>query len=346
MYDSGSGLMSKYDAWQLPARGMFVLVALYLLSACASPYDRPAGAVQETPYLGVDFAIMDDGFRLPVTHWEPATQCRATILALHGLNDYRNAFQSTGEYLSAHGIRVLAYDQRGFGETSGFGEWHGSERLIKDLDLMITLVQKRFPDCPLYLLGESMGGAVVLAGAGELRERVAGLILVAPAVWSRDSMPLYQRALLWLAAHSFPDRRLTGKGLDLHPSDNIEMLRALGRDPRVIKETRVDVLYGVTNLMDQAVYAGHEQQLASTLFLYGERDDIIPKAPTCRLLQQLPVETDRRLQVALYENGYHMLTRDLQAERVLEDIVAWVTEVPDGNRLTRNNVEQFCSGSS
>jgi len=38
--------------------------------------------------------------------------------------------------------------------------------------------------------------------------------------------------------------------------------------------------------------------------------------------------------VALYENGWHMLLRDLQAETVLNDIVAWITdpsaELPSG----------------
>jgi alpha-beta hydrolase superfamily lysophospholipase len=28
----------------------------------------------------------------------------------------------------------------------------------------------------------------------------------------------------------------------------------------------------------------------------------------------------------LYENGYHMLLRDLQAEVVMNDIVAWVND--------------------
>ena len=31
---------------------------------------------------------------------------------------------------------------------------------------------------------------------------------------------------LWLAAHTLPSKQLTGKGLDIKPSDNIEMLRA------------------------------------------------------------------------------------------------------------------------
>jgi len=326
--------------------GLMLVMVGALLGGCGSPQVYPSRSGQELPELFENHAVMDDGFRLPVTHWKPDADCQATVLALHGLNDYRNAFQSTGQYLAAQGIRVLAYDQRGFGDTDGSGKWHGSERMIADLRLMANLVRTRFPDCPLYVMGESMGGAVVLAGAGDLGASVAGLILVAPAIWSRDSMPIYQRALLWLAAHSIPEHRLTGKGLSLQPSDNIEMLRALGRDPRVIKATRVDVLYGVTNLMDQAVRATRILPDAGTLFLYGERDDIIPKAPTCQLLKRLPISPEQRLQVALYQDGYHMLTRDLQAERVLQDIAVWMLGAPGtgGVLAGGRDIDGFCSG--
>src|SRR3546814_14828012 len=63
-------------------------------------------------------------------------------------------------------------------------------------------------------------------------------------------MPVHQRAALWLSARLFPSARLSGRGLGIQASDNIEMLRALGRDPLFIKETRVDAIHGVVNLMD------------------------------------------------------------------------------------------------
>jgi alpha-beta hydrolase superfamily lysophospholipase len=286
---------------------------------------------------------MDDGYRLPLSRWRGEGERRATLLALHGLNDYRRAFASTGEYLARQGIEVIAYDQRGFGETDGQGLWHGSARLIEDLRAMIGLLRAGAPDRPLFLLGESMGGAVVLAAGNRGALAVDGVVLVAPAVWSRDSMPYYQRWALWLMAHLLPAMELTGEGLDLHPSDNIEMLRALGRDPLVIKATRVDVLYGVSGLMDRAVAAGHGLP-ARALILYGRHDDIIPRGPTCRWLRSLAADTTPRRQTRIYLNGYHMLTRDLQAEVVLEDIARWITG--DDHPQDRQDliaVQSFCS---
>jgi alpha-beta hydrolase superfamily lysophospholipase len=174
-------------------------------------------------------------------------------------------------------------------------------------------------------LGESMGGAVVIATmARSLKTPVDGLILAAPAVWGRETMPWYQQTLLWALSHTMPWLTLTGKGIvKVTPSDNIEMLRELGRDPLVIKATRVEALYGLTNLMDAALHSAKEIQ-TDTLVLYGEKDEIVPKQPTLRFLQDLMQNRQHRKRVAFYENGYHMLLRDLQAPVLWKDIVAWI----------------------
>lgn len=302
-----------------------LLAATLLVTACADPYVHPSNGDQAIPLLKTSFARMEDGYRLPLLRWKAIGDTRAVVLSLHGLNDYGFAFDSLGNYLSNHGITVIAYDQRGFGRTDAAGLWHGSERLGTDLVSMTKLLRDHYGNVPLFLLGESMGGAVILTTLAAKPLDVDGIVLVAPAVWSRDSMPYYQRIALWLAAHTIPAKQLTGDGLDIKPSDNIDMLKALGRDELVIKATRVDVLYGISNLMDSAMLAS-EHTPGNILLLYGEKDEIIPAIPTCELVENLSHNGATQLSAIIYEDGYHMLTRDLQADIVLEDIAAWVAE--------------------
>ena len=301
-----------------------LIIAGLVLVGCATPYVQPSVSSPAKPALHEEFAIMEDGYRLPLDYWQASGEGQAILLALHGLNDYRSGFKSTGEHLARRGITVIAYDQRGFGNSEGHGLWHGSDRMTQDLRVMMSLLHDKYPEQPLYLLGESMGGAVVLAAMHNGPLATEGIILVAPAIWSRQSMPFYQRYALWVGAHTIPAFTLTGEGLDLHPSDNIDMLRELSRDPLVIKETRIDALYGISNLMDRAVSSANNLN-EKTLILYGKYDDIIPRVPTCQWLQSLPSEFSHLRQTVIYENGYHMLTRDLQADVVLEDISNWIT---------------------
>lgn len=169
-----------------------------------------------------------------------------------------------------------------------------------------------------------MGGAVAIAAlTSPSPPEIAGLILSAPAVWSRDMMPWYQRAVLALAASTLPDLELTGRGLKIQASDNIEMLRGLGRDPLVIKSTRVDAIEGLTDLMDIAqARAGLIK--VPVLVLYGARDQVIPKRPVESMLRQLSLRPDTTN--ALYPQGYHLLLRDLHADVPLRDVVAWIND--------------------
>jgi alpha-beta hydrolase superfamily lysophospholipase len=304
-----------------PRRRLVVALVATLLAGCAAPQLQEHAADSEPARLDAESAIMPDGYRLPLQHWGESTQATAILLALHGFNDYSRAFADLGPYLATDGILTYAYDQRGFGATAQRGRWAGEERLIADLEALIELLRERHPGVPLFLLGESMGGAVVMAAAAH-GNGADGVVLVAPAVWSRDTMNPVQRLTLQVAAHTLPWLELTGRGIKINPSDNLEMLRALGADPLVIKGTRVDALWGVTNIMDRAMGAARGLP-GPALLLYGEQDEIIPKNAFCTMLERMP-EDATGVRILLYENGWHMLTRDLQGERVMADIAVWL----------------------
>jgi acylglycerol lipase len=319
-------------------RSLVYLLVLVSLLACASPQVQQASNISRTPELTATAAVMADGYQLPVTVWETEAP-RAVILALHGFNDYSNAFAGPANFFGRHNIVTYTYDQRGFGETAERGIWPGDDVLESDAASMATLLCEKHPDLPLFLLGESMGGAVAL-NLQQVAPCVAGMVLVGPAVWGWQTMPFWQRNTLIFAAHVAPEKTLTGEGLTITPSDNTEMLRALGRDPLVIKATRIDTMYGLTNLMEAALLSSSRLSVP-TLILYGERDEIIPHDPTCMMLERLPEQSTTRF--VLYPDGYHMLMRDLQAEVVLRDVVAWVNDqnvsMPSGNTVTKNSDE-------
>lgn len=314
------------------------LLALWLLTACA-PTTQPMGPPVAAPTLAGDSYRAPDGQSLPLRAWLPegGTPPRAVILALHGFNDYSNAFDAPGRFWAAQGVATYAYDQRGFGQAGQRGIWPGLETLQADLLAAAAAVRARHPGVPLYLLGESMGAAVVLttladhggatqAGAdGTLPDGVRGAVLAAPAVWARWTMPFYQRWALGLATWTVPWYHLTPpRGLKIRPSDNIEMLRALGRDPLVIKSTRVDAVYGLTNLMDRALTdTARIGAQVPVLALYGENEQLIPPEPVSVALANLAGQGAR---IGVYPQGWHMLLRDLQAELVWRDVLAWIDD--------------------
>jgi alpha-beta hydrolase superfamily lysophospholipase len=270
-------------------------------------------------------ASLGQGSSLARRTWLPDGAPRAVILAVHGFNDYSNAFTEFGEFAAAHGIALYAYDQRGFGANPAAGMWPGIPALIADLELERARIGARHPDRPVYVLGESMGAAVVMAALARGAALDAeGYILTAPAVWGGDQLNPFYRATLWVVSRLAPGLKLTGRNLGVMASDNIDALRALSADPLFIKETRVDAIAGLVQLMDTA-YAAADIIPGPLLVMVGEHDEIVPPGAQSAMVERL--RATPCVQV-VYPDGWHLLLRDLQRRVVWQDMLAWIDGAP------------------
>jgi alpha-beta hydrolase superfamily lysophospholipase len=167
-----------------------------------------------------------------------------------------------------------------------------------------------------------MGAAVALvAAASPDPPPVAGYILLAPGVRGRASMSDFSKVALEVASRLIPAVGFIGAAPGFSPSDNEEALRRWSRDPLTAKEFRVDFVYGLVDLMDQALLAAARFGRES-LILYGAHDRIVPSGPMRKLLGVMPEGPGRR--VAFYREGHHLLLRDRERAVVAGDILAWI----------------------
>lgn len=298
---------------------------LFLLAACAAPKEQPLAARTEPPAFYENHFSPGDGALLPLRHSLPKRgKPKAVIVALHGFGDYSHAFALPAAYLAKRGIALYAYDQRGFGATPHTGIWPGEENLVGDARAALAAAHALHPDAPVYLLGESMGGAAALLTAASSPEApLAGYILSAPALWGGSALAPFLRVPLWVVAHTAPDSRLSGDGLELRPTDNLEILRAMSADPLVHKDARADTVYYLVGMMDHAyetARAAPPSLRLPGLILYGEHDEIVPPAPVSLAAESLAANAC----FLRYEEGYHLLLRDRQAKKVWRDIADWV----------------------
>ena len=302
-------------------------LATILVGCTGVPNVPPHAPDIVTPALDGDFLRADDGMQLPLYSWLPAGRPRAVVLYVHGFNDYSHGVAEPAKAMEADGIATFAYDQRGFGRAPDRGRWAGAKRMAQDMAEATHLLRKRYPGVPLFVFGESMGGAVAIVAAtsatGAEKPIADGYILLAPAVWGRAEMNMFERSALWLADTFMPSVTFTGSSLHIMASDNIEMLRALAHDPLFIKATRADAIEGLVNLMTLAQNAAPEFD-EHALILYGAHDELIPARAMKRFIARLPKVPSSRRCIAYYGNGYHMLARDLEAAVVIRDMESWM----------------------
>lgn len=301
------------------------------LAACTSRM-APVGPRVLQPWAADGAFVLSDGARLPYRQWLPPGQVRVAVLALHGFNDSRDAWELPAPIFAAAGMAIYAPDQRGFGQAPGRGLWPGGDVLARDAAEMAGVVRRRHPGLPLLLMGESMGAAALMRLA-VLPEapRDAWYVLSSPAVWGRAQMNVFYRVGLWAGATLVPGMtaaRPPGP-IRIVASDNRAALKALSENPLTIKETRFDSIRGLVDLMDSAQAAASGMH-APALFLYGGHDQLVPPDSMRATWRLLPSSARR----AFYPPGYHLLLRDLERAVPITDIIAWVlnraTSLPSG----------------
>ena len=298
------------------------LLAGLALAGCAEAR-APMGPVVTRPTLRDDALVMADGLRLPLHVWQPEGPPRAVMLALHGMNEYGRSYaEDAAPWFTAAGVALYAYDQRGFGGTAPRGVWPGHETLAQDAITAAGLMRARHPGLPVFMLGESMGGAVLVL-AGSKAAMADGLVLSAPALRGRASLAWPMRWTLDVMVALTPGLELSSNAPVFRPTDNLDAWRRWSRDPQLIKATRVDAVAGLVDLMDAAT-AALPRFTAPALILYGAKDELVPPKPIRTALAQLPRGAAQR--VAFYPEGHHMLLRDLGGAAVAGDILAWMAD--------------------
>lgn len=119
----------------------------------------------------------------PVLSGEAAGEGMPIVLC-HGLTATRRYVLHGSRLLERAGLRTIAYDARGHGESdpAPAGEGYGYPRLVDDLERVIA--EQVGPERRFLLAGHSMGAHTVVAYALRhsegLGDRVAGLVVIGP----------------------------------------------------------------------------------------------------------------------------------------------------------------------
>lgn len=261
------------------------------------------------------------GARLYCRSWPPA-DARATLVALHGLGDHSGLYPMIGEVLAAKGIAVLTPDLRGNGRSPGQrGYIEAWDDLREDLGRLLVRARAEAPGRPVFLLGMSLGGLVVLDYALHDSRGLQGVIALSPPLGALG-VPAPLLALGRVLSRVWPRFSLE-TGMDL---------MGLSRDASVVERVLADPLFhrrGTARLSTEVtrtivrVQAEAGRLAVPLLVQHGAADRMVPPDGSRRFVARAG-HPDKRL--IEYPGAYHALLADLDGERVLADLAGWMLE--------------------
>ena len=276
-------------------------------------------------------SLFNKNYDFNLVNWEAEEDSNIIVLAIHGYNDYSNAFKEPAKIFSKHGISTYSFDLRGFGTNSSLGDWFELEVHCHDIKKIILDLKFKNPSKKIFLLGESMGAAISISLTNQIDELpLDGLILVAPAIWNFSESNYFKSLFLKFFSTILPKLKVSGKGIiKIRPSNNIEMLREYSNDPLVIGKPNLRSLHGVVNLMDQSFRDTKEYLLNPkfpTLLIIPMIDEIVPRKPLIKILKDTKVKKNfsKLINLEIYENNFHMILRDIDGNKITNDIKDWI----------------------
>lgn len=283
---------------------------------------------------------LPSGQTLPLRSWLPEQPPQMVVIGVHGFNDYSAAFAPLAHHLNnSQQAAVYAFDQASFGANPNHGTWPGTEVLLQHLMQVVQHIKTLHPSLPVVVVGESMGAALVHMAVAQAEPNWAHkVVLLAPAVWGLSHMPWAMSAPVTILNSWAPNLKLSHWAaplIGIRPTNDPKVLQQLKTDPLFIKRTTVNSLHGVATLMNEA-FDTPLTPTTPTLVLYGLQDKIIPPPAMCRWLEhQSAMAQSTAIQFFVYPQGWHMLTRQIQAKQVLEDIDLWLQQLSPASPSNR-----------
>jgi lysophospholipase len=167
-----------------------------------------------------------DGVTLRFARWSPLAERKGTVVLLQGRAEYIEKYFETVRDLRARGFAVATFDWRGQGLSDRALANHrkGHVRNFSEYatDLEAIMEQIVLPDCPppIFALGHSMGGAIVIRACHDGSRWFERMVLSAPMIALRPGR------LTGIAGPLARFMRLMGRGSGYVPTGDGDALGA------------------------------------------------------------------------------------------------------------------------
>ncbi|MDJ0690563.1 MAG: alpha/beta hydrolase [Xenococcaceae cyanobacterium MO_188.B32] len=264
-----------------------------------------------------------DRLQLYYQSWDPKQKVKGVVVIVHGLGGHSNKYNNVVNHLVARGFTLYAFDQRGHGRSPGQRGYISSwAELRTDLDTFLKLVKTETKDCPCFLLGHSLGGALVLDYGLRIKNpqtELQGIIAMAPPLGA-VGVPSWRRLIGSVLSRIYP-RFSLDLGIDLSYGS---------RDPQVVEAYKKDTLRhsrGTARLSTEfsktvAWINSHPQDWQlPLLILYGGEDKVTLPHNNHLFFNGI---TFADKEIKEYPESYHELQNDLNYQEVLADIEDWL----------------------
>lgn len=259
------------------------------------------------------------GLKIATTSWKPAGKPRAVMVLIHGFNAHSGYMAWRAEQFAASGLSAYALDLRGRGRSEG--ERFYVEKFsdyLTDVNTLVSQARSENLGLPIYVLGHSAGGVIASSYVFEHQDEIAGLVCESFAF--DVGLPHLVQLALQGVSHIAPHVHV----FSLNNADfsrDPKAVERMNNDPLIAKESQPAETASEMLKAAERLKANMPHFNVPVLILHGTADKATRPAGS-QYFYDHAGSTDKTLR--LYEGHFHDLLNDVDKEKVMADIQAWL----------------------
>ena len=262
----------------------------------------------------------EDGLALYSQIWDTSSPAKAIVAIIHGLGEHSGRYHDLAMFLNHHNISVAGLDLRGHGISEGIrGHAPSYDAIMDDIDSFLQLLNQEFTGIPLFLMGHSLGGNLVLTYLNK-RQAVTKAIITAPLLALPEGPGLIKKLVGNLLYNWLPEFTMAS-GLDATKlSRDINIVKAYKNDPlvhdRISARLGIDFLRFGEWLQSQII-----PPAIQTLIMQGSADMIVDPIAVRKFIKNQNGNTTFKE----WKGFYHELHNEPTKEDIYNYLVQWIT---------------------
>ena len=267
--------------------------------------------------------------------WEAEGRKRGTVVIVHGYTEHGGRYAHFAEQLIQNGMSVYAHDHIGHGLSEGVrAHVKKFDTLVEDLHLFMEIVLEDAGSLPVYLFGQSMGGAVALLFTARYGKMLSGCILSAPAFVIGLKIPPVLKAVSRVLSVLFPKMKVN-RGIAEHLSRDPAVIAAYNED-RFLKKKKNRARLGYLLLqLEETIPPELSGITLPICIMQGTADKVVdPKG--ARIIYENISSDDKTLK--WFRALYHELLHEPEKDEVISFALSWLEKQllsPHGRHLER-----------
>ena len=253
--------------------------------------------------------------------WLPAGDVKAVLLVVHGLGEHSGRYMNVVNHFIPLGYAVYALDHIGHGKSDGDREIVTTfEDFTDTLTIYFNMVKDWQKDKPVFLLGHSLGGAIVSYYLLDHQVDFKGAIISAPAVKVGDSISAITIAMSKVLSKIAP--KMGVLALDATAiSKDTAVVQAYVNDPLVF-HGKTPARMGAEMLNAMQRISTEAGKITLPIIIVQGGDDKLVDPAGAHMLHDMASSKDKTLEI--YTGMYHEVFNEPNRFRVLKDVETWI----------------------